>query len=154
MSALMKPIVDAALAGGAMLALALSVNSAASALTLSPQSLEGPVASAQFDDVAWRGCAWGRCGGGYGRWHGGYGHWHGGYYPHYGYGAAAVAGGVLAGAVVGGALASPGYGEPYPVYGGQHATTGDEAACASHFRSYDPSSGTYLGYDGVRHPCP
>ncbi|MGB8044731.1 MAG: BA14K family protein [Pseudolabrys sp.] len=22
------------------------------------------------------------------------------------------------------------------------------------FRSYDPGSGTYLGYDGYRHPCP
>jgi hypothetical protein len=22
------------------------------------------------------------------------------------------------------------------------------------FRSYDPASGTYLGYDGQRHPCP
>jgi hypothetical protein len=26
--------------------------------------------------------------------------------------------------------------------------------CASRYRSYDPRSGTYLGYDGVRHPCP
>jgi hypothetical protein len=26
--------------------------------------------------------------------------------------------------------------------------------CASRFRSYDPASGTYLGYDGLRHPCP
>ena len=22
------------------------------------------------------------------------------------------------------------------------------------FKSYDPASGTYLGYDGIRHPCP
>lgn len=26
--------------------------------------------------------------------------------------------------------------------------------CARRFRSYDPSSGTYLGYDGRRHSCP
>src|SRR5215470_10502906 len=26
--------------------------------------------------------------------------------------------------------------------------------CAQRFRSYDPSTGTYLGYDGLRHPCP
>lgn len=26
--------------------------------------------------------------------------------------------------------------------------------CASRYRSYDPGSGTYLGYDGYRHPCP
>jgi hypothetical protein len=22
------------------------------------------------------------------------------------------------------------------------------------YRSYDPQSGTYLGFDGLRHPCP
>jgi len=27
------------------------------------------------------------------------------------------------------------------------------AAC-ERFKSYDPASGTYLGYDGQRHPCP
>jgi hypothetical protein len=26
--------------------------------------------------------------------------------------------------------------------------------CAQRFRSYDPYSGTYLGNDGYRHPCP
>ncbi|MGE0563119.1 MAG: BA14K family protein [Pseudolabrys sp.] len=26
--------------------------------------------------------------------------------------------------------------------------------CSRRFRSYDPYSGTYLGYDGRRHPCP
>ena len=32
---------------------------------------------------------------------------------------------------------------------------GDEIAyCMQLFRSYDPASGTYLGYDGYRHPCP
>jgi hypothetical protein len=29
-----------------------------------------------------------------------------------------------------------------------------EAYCLRRFRSYDPESGTYLGYDGRRHPCP
>ena len=28
------------------------------------------------------------------------------------------------------------------------------AYCVQRFRSYDPRSGTYLGYDGLRHPCP
>jgi hypothetical protein len=28
------------------------------------------------------------------------------------------------------------------------------AYCMRRFRSYDPYSGTYLGYDGYRHPCP
>jgi hypothetical protein len=32
---------------------------------------------------------------------------------------------------------------------------GDSAGyCAQTYRSYDPASGTYLGYDGLRHPCP
>ena len=26
--------------------------------------------------------------------------------------------------------------------------------CMQRFRSYDPNSGTYLGNDGLRHPCP
>jgi hypothetical protein len=30
----------------------------------------------------------------------------------------------------------------------------DPAYCAQRYRSYDPASGTYLGYDGLRHPCP
>jgi hypothetical protein len=28
------------------------------------------------------------------------------------------------------------------------------AACQARFRSYDPATGTYLGFDGARHPCP
>jgi hypothetical protein len=28
------------------------------------------------------------------------------------------------------------------------------AYCSQRFRSYDPASGTYMGYDGYRHPCP
>ena len=30
----------------------------------------------------------------------------------------------------------------------------DVAYCRQRFRSYDPGSGTYLGNDGLRHPCP
>ena len=30
----------------------------------------------------------------------------------------------------------------------------DDAYCAQRYRSYDPSSGTFMGYDGMRHPCP
>jgi BA14K-like protein len=26
--------------------------------------------------------------------------------------------------------------------------------CARRYRSYDPVSGTYMGFDGYRHPCP
>jgi hypothetical protein len=31
--------------------------------------------------------------------------------------------------------------------------TVDASYCAQRYRSYDPASGTYLGYDGLRHPC-
>jgi hypothetical protein len=34
------------------------------------------------------------------------------------------------------------------------AAVADDGSCAQRFRSYDPSTGTYLGYDGLRHPCP
>jgi hypothetical protein len=27
------------------------------------------------------------------------------------------------------------------------------SSCAQRYRSYDPESGTFLGYDGVRRPC-
>jgi hypothetical protein len=30
----------------------------------------------------------------------------------------------------------------------------DPSYCAQRYRSYDPASGTFLGYDGMRHPCP
>ena len=45
--------------------------------------------------------------------------------------------------------AAPGY-AAVPAYGGDR----DDQSCAQRFRSYDPASGTYLGYDGARHPCP
>jgi hypothetical protein len=86
-----------------------------------------------------------------------------------------VGAGFVAGAIIGGALAAPrygyGYGPYYPapyyapppppvyygpppaVYGAPVA--GDAVAyCMQRYRSYDPASGTYLGYDGLRHPCP
>lgn len=31
--------------------------------------------------------------------------------------------------------------------------TAPRASCAQRYRSYDPASRTYLGYDGLRHPC-
>jgi hypothetical protein len=81
----------------------------------------------------------------------------------------------VAGGLVGGALAAPyyyGYGPynpgpyypgayyPGPYYPGHYAAApaysngGGEGYCAQRFRSYDPSTGTYMGYDGQRHPCP
>jgi hypothetical protein len=97
--------------------------------------------------------------------------WRGGW----GWGAP-VAAGVLAGALVGGALAAPHYGYgpyypgyypgPPPAYYGYppqapgYATPasasagGPVAYCEQRYRSYDPQTGTYLGFDGQRHPCP
>ncbi len=41
--------------------------------------------------------------------------------------------------------------QPVPVEG---PVVADPSYCAQRYRSYDPASGTYLGYDGLRHPCP
>ena len=84
------------------------------------------------------------------------------------------AAGFAVGAIIGGALVAPyyyphyyyGYGPGYygSYYGGGYyppaAAPGPCYAsqagngCAQRFRSYDPATGTYLGYDGQRHPCP
>jgi hypothetical protein len=42
----------------------------------------------------------------------------------------------------------------YETYGSASVGGADDQYCAQRFKSYDPSSGTYLGYDGARHPCP
>jgi BA14K-like protein len=75
--------------------------------------------------------------------------------------------GFLGGAIVGGALAAPYYyggpyyyGDPYyppasgPGYYPAPGYGGGAAYCAQRYRSYDPATGTFLGYDGMRHPCP
>lgn len=88
------------------------------------------------------------------RWHGhrgdrryyGYRHRHYGhrYYGRRDYYGPAVAAGIIgltAGAIAAGAANANAYDR-------------DDEYCASRFRSYDPRSGTYLGYDGLRHACP
>ncbi|GAB1717907.1 MAG: hypothetical protein NTAFB05_29490 [Nitrobacter sp.] len=52
-------------------------------------------------------------------------------------------GGLAAGAIIGSAIA-----------GSQARAADGDAYCFRRFKSYDPASGTYLGYDGNRHPCP
>jgi hypothetical protein len=80
--------------------------------------------------------------------------WHHGGWRHHGwrhhgwrrgyYGPGAVVGGLAAGAIIGGAIAQS----------QARAAGNNDAYCFSRFKSYDPASGTYLGYDGARHPCP
>ncbi|MBR0986076.1 BA14K family protein [Bradyrhizobium liaoningense] len=83
---------------------------------------------------------------------------------HYG-GAGIGIGAGIAGALIGGAIIGAtqpygyyGYGPGYyrPAYVAPSPYVGVDAVsyCAQRFRSYDPYSGTYLGYDGLRHPCP
>jgi hypothetical protein len=110
-------------------------------------------------------------GGGYTR---GYGGGYAGGYRHHDRDRGGFFPGAVAGAVIGGALASQSYG----YYGGSGyyapgyyddqyyddsgvvavapAPVGDDAVayCMQTYRSYDPASGTYLGNDGYRHPCP
>jgi hypothetical protein len=83
------------------------------------------------------------------RWRGN--RWHDGRYRHYGwrhryphrYGWGPAVGGLAAGAVIGGAIANS-----------RAQALESDAYCSQRFKSYDPRSGTYLGYDGQRHPCP
>jgi hypothetical protein len=114
--------------------------------------------------VAWNGgrTAWNGGGGG---WNGGYRHRDRRFWP----------GAVAAGAVIGGAIAAndayayyggPAYYDQPAYYDDQYVDDGavavvpvpageDSAAyCAQRYRSYDPASGTYLGFDGLRHACP
>jgi hypothetical protein len=97
-------------------------------------------------------------------------HWHGHHHGGGGFGAGIA--GFAAGALIGGAIAGgpyyrgygPDYGYDYaPEYGYGYAPGpvvversggGGVAYCEQRYRSYDPSSGTFLGYDGMRHPCP
>jgi hypothetical protein len=69
--------------------------------------------------------------------------WHHHGWRHGYYGPGPVIGGLAAGAVIGSAIA-----------GSQARAADGDAYCFRRFKSYDPASGTYLGYDGNRHPCP
>jgi hypothetical protein len=77
----------------------------------------------------------------------------------WGYGA-----GFGTGLIIGGVYGAPYYYPSGPYYPGPYyyrapsyygAPSSDAVAyCMQRFRSYDPRSGTYLGFDGFRHPCP
>ena len=120
----------------------------------SPTFGPGTRSFATASSGTWNGRTWNG-----GTWNGGWHHrHHGGFWP-----------GFAAGAVIGGLGSYAYYGGPYyddsyydDGYYDDGATVavvpdsgGDSSAyCAQRYRSYDPASGTYLGYDGLRHPCP
>jgi len=54
-------------------------------------------------------------------------------------------------AETGGAMASAPFGGSN-AYASMDSGAGS-SSCARRYRSYDPASGTFLGYDGKRHPC-
>ncbi len=76
-------------------------------------------------------------------------------------GGAGVAAGLMTGLIIGGLMAAPPYYGPYgpypyyyPGYYPPRFVGSDwEAYCFSRYRSFDPVSGTYLGFDGRRHYC-
>jgi BA14K-like protein len=65
--------------------------------------------------------------------------------------------GQVAGNVVGGAIGTAGAIATAPframTENNSYAMAPNASYCAQRYRSYDPGSGTYMGYDGRRHPC-
>jgi hypothetical protein len=114
---------------GACLAL---TSAAAQAAPVSNQAAavfnNGAAEASPVTDVRWRGRHWR----------------HHRYYRHHGYydNGGAVAAGAIFGLAAGAIAANAAAGNSAVAY------------CSQRFRSYDPASGTYLGYDGYRHPCP
>lgn len=83
------------------------------------------------------------------RWRHRHSYWAGGYRPYWGSGYWPYWG---SGVAVGIGIGAPYYAYAYSP---RYRFRGDAVAyCMRRFRSYDPVSGTYLGYDGLRHPCP
>ena len=74
--------------------------------------------------------------------------WGWGPYPHYSYYGAGYSFGQGYGWNPAGAAPAPGYSAGY------QAGAADTARCMERYRSYDSASGTYLGRDRRRHPCP
>lgn len=80
------------------------------------------------------------------------------------FGGRAVGAGIAAGVIgglIGGALMNPGpvYAAPQPVYEAppvyvRPSGGGSVEYCMRRYRSYNPDTGTYVGYDGIERPCP
>lgn len=115
--------------------------SAASAMPAGAGLSSLTVPDASVQQVQWRRYGYGP---GY------YGGYYGGGYR--GSNGAAVAAGVIGGLALGAVIAGAASAPPPVAYA--PPPSGDwYAYCASKYRSFDPASGTYLGYDGLRHPC-
>jgi BA14K-like protein len=93
-------------------------------------------------EAQWRGdhSGWGHGGGWQNRGGGG---WGGG-----GNFGGAVLGGVIGG-MIGGAIS-----QPRPYYQPQPTYVDPFVYCSQRFRSYNPETGLYFGFDGRYHPCP
>ncbi|TCT05656.1 BA14K family protein [Aquabacter spiritensis] len=135
----------------------VTIASGAQAQSLRPAPL---TAEAATTNVQWRG---GGPGWGPRR---GYGPGPNPYYRNCGWGGcnnnnngAAVAAGVIGGLMLGAAAASAAQAnQPPTVYyapgpGGGPNQAQWIAYCSNKYKSFDPRTGTYLGYDGRRHPC-
>jgi hypothetical protein len=124
----------------ALLAISIApVANVASAMPISKSVAVDNSAAANVQTVQYHGR------GGHGRYYGGRGD------------GAGVAAGIIGGMILGGMLAAPRDYDyaPGPYYGpGYYGGDDADGYCMQRFRSYDPRSGTYLGYDGYRHPCP
>ncbi|OSI60283.1 BA14K family protein [Bradyrhizobium canariense] len=117
----------------AVLALAIPVGTTAQA---APMLAASGMAKnhASLVEVQWR----------HGRHHGWHRHhWRDGYRHRYSRGWGPALGGFVAGAAIGSAVANS-----------RAQAAENNAYCSQRYKSYDPSSGTYMGYDGIRHPCP
>lgn len=77
--------------------------------------------------------------------HGGYRHYHDGYYY-------ASPWWLLAAPLVAGAVIAPRVYDNDNGYGNDYGN-GHVQYCLDRYRSYDPRSNTFLGYDGYRHEC-
>ena len=146
-----KMLTAALLAAGTMVAVPATAAPLSAPMGLS-NNVASPVETVQWRRGGFRGGFY--RGGGYRR----------GWGPGFGVGA-----GLAAGAIIGGVLAAPyyapGYYGPGYDYGPGYAPgyvavepagpDPDEVAyCQQQFRSYNPATGTYRGYDGLDHPCP
>ena len=133
-------------ASAGLSALALAAFLAPSQATAAPAgaglSSLGSVQTAHVQHVQWRGRR------GYYRGRGYRGYGYRGYYRNGGAVAAGVIGGLALGAAIAGAASAP-----PPVAYAPGARADWIAYCSSKYRSFNPATGLYLGYDGQYHPC-